>query len=362
MTVPPRGSRRPSEPVTALVSRPVLEELDEDLHRVAARGGRLIEVVVFDADRPPTAEEHESIEVAFYSRDLWEGCDKTRITKPTKVFFETIDTAPRLRWLHVTSAGADLPMYLPSIERGVRLSTSSGGNAAPIAQTALVGLLGLARGLGHWLDAQRRREWRPLRPPALPRDVMGQTATLVGTGPIGRELARLLKAVGMRTVGVRQRAQATENFDAVHTFNQLDGLLPETDWLVLCCPLTDTTRGLIDAHRIGQLPAGAGIVNIARGEIVEEHALIEALRTRRLSGAYLDVFEVEPLPAGSPLWDMPNVIVTPHNCSASAGNFGRGVQIFARNLERYLRGEALENEQTPATVGIRTAAPGAAET
>jgi phosphoglycerate dehydrogenase-like enzyme len=120
-------------------------------------------------------------------------------------------------------------------------------------------------------------------------------------------------------------------------------VLPKADWLVLACPLTDETRGLIDARRLDLLPAGARIANVARGAVIDEEAMIEALRAGRLAGAYLDVFTREPLPAESQLWDMPNVIVTPHNSTVSAGNRRRQAEIFLDNLRRWGRGEPLTN-------------------
>jgi phosphoglycerate dehydrogenase-like enzyme len=196
----------------------------------------------------------------------------------------------------------------------------------------------------HWLAAQRRREWSPLRASQQPRDLPGQTAAIVGTGPIGSHIARLLHAIGLRTIGVRRTAAPLAHFDEITTFDRIDDALPRADWLVIACPLTAITQGLVDARRIGLLQPGAHLINVARGEIVDERALTAALAQGRLAGAYLDVFAVEPLPAESPLWGMPNVIVTPHNCSASLGNLGRGVEIFLRNLECYLGGRPLENE------------------
>lgn len=327
-----------------LVSKRVADAYGRRIAEIARRCNRHLDILVFSLDAPLTASQREKIEIAFYSRDVWEGTDKTYINPQTLAFFEEVDHAARLRWLQVTSAGADLPYYQRSIERGVRVSTSSGSNAEPIAQTAVASILVLARGLSHWIAAQRRREWAPLRGEAQPRDLAGQKAVIVGTGPIGAGIARLLRAVGLHTIGVRRRPMPTEHFDAVTGYEGIDDVLPEADWLVIACPLTETTQGLIDERRIALLPRAAHVINVARGEIVDEAALTDALAQNRLAGAYLDVFAVEPLPLDSPLWDMPNVIITPHNCSASLGNYPRGVEIFLRNLEAYLSGHSLENE------------------
>src|SRR6185295_14352182 len=129
--------------------------------------------------------------------------------------------------------------------------------------------------------------------------------------------------------------------------SQLDSVLPACDWLVLACPLVPETRGLMDRRRLALLPRTAGLANIARGELADESALAEALAGGRLRCAYLDVFTVEPLPQESPLWGLPNVLISPHNAGASTGTYARGVEIFLRNLASYLRAQPLENEASP---------------
>jgi phosphoglycerate dehydrogenase-like enzyme len=327
-----------------LASQHVADLYGARISDIAKRFGHSLQVIPFAPAAPPAKTVRQNIEIAFYSRDQWEGCDKTFINAETTGFFATVDAVPNLRWLHVTSAGIDLPMYRPSLGRGVRVTTSSGSNAEPIALTAVTGLLMLARGMPHWLAAQRQHLWAPMQAPDQPSDLGGQTAVIVGMGPIGMGIARILKTLGLRTIGIRRRVALAENFDSVLSFAQIDDVLPDCNWLIIACPLTEMTRELIDARRIGLLPQGARFINISRGEIVDENALTGALARKHLSGAYLDVFVQEPLPVVSPLWELPNVIITPHNCSASVGNFGRGVEIFLRNLEHYLKGEPLENE------------------
>jgi len=153
----------------------------------------------------------------------------------------------------------------------------------------------------------------------------------------------------MPVTGVRRSGrQPGDHADRVVPPSELDAILPQTDWLVLACPLTDDTRGLITAERLARLPRGARIANIARGEIVDEPALIAALQSGHLAGAYLDVFAQEPLPPESPLWDLPNVLVTPHNSAAAAGNEDRVFAVFLDNLGRFLQGAPLVNQQQPA--------------
>jgi D-2-hydroxyacid dehydrogenase (NADP+) len=174
------------------------------------------------------------------------------------------------------------------------------------------------------------------------------TALIIGTGPIGQEIGRLCRAFGLRSVGMRRDANAPPppGFDAVAGFAALSDLLPQTDWLILACPLTETTHHLIDARALGLLPPGRHLVNVARGGVVVEDALLAALRSGHLAGAFLDVFGMEPLPADSPFWDLPNVIVSPHSAAASDGLPGRVAAIFVDNLRRWARGEALRNRAT----------------
>lgn len=276
------------------------------------------------------------VEAAFFSGDVFPDYSRQ--------FFSAARKAPRLKWLHVFNAGVDHPIYTEMLERGVRLTTSSGSTAGPIAQTAIMGLLALARGFPRWLHAQRRHEWNPERKTP-PNDLRGQTTIVLGLGKIGAEIARLARVLGLKVIGVRRGPRRPEDpVDELHPPAALPGLLPRCDWLIIACPLTPETRGLVDARLIAALPRGARIINVARGEIVAEQALIAALRSGHLAGAFLDVFETEPLPPESPLWDLPNVLVTPHNSAAAAGNDERVLAIFLDNLGRWHRGEPLVNE------------------
>jgi phosphoglycerate dehydrogenase-like enzyme len=252
-----------------------------------------------------------------------------------------VDAAPKLRWLHVCSAGLDLPQYQPSLARGVRVTGSGGAAAVPIAQTAAAAVLAQSRGFDHWLAAQSSGRWAPLTGTARPRELHSLRALIVGTGPIGQEIARLLRAVGMHTTGVPRQATPAPGFDETLPLGRLDEALPRSDWLILALPLSPDTQGLIDARRLALLPPGARLANVARGELLDEPALVDALARGRLAGAYLDVFGVEPLPADSPLWSMPGVWITPHNSAASQGHEARVVERFVHELRRWLAaGEA----------------------
>lgn len=299
-----------------------------------------VEPLILPADAAARLAEAECAraDAAFFSEDVFPDYSRQ--------FFSAVRKAPRLKWLQVFSAGVDHPIFAEMLERGVQLTTSSGSAAEPIAQTAIMGMLALARDLPRWLAAQRRREWDPHRDPGrLPRDLPGQTALILGLGHIGTGIARLARALGLRVIGVRRGPRSIEDpVDELYPPRALPELLPRADWLFIACPLTPETRRLIDARAIALLPRGARVINVARGEIVEERALISALSSGQLAGAYLDVFETEPLPADSPLWDMPNVLVSPHNAGAAAGNDARARAIFLDNLKRWARGEPLLNE------------------
>jgi phosphoglycerate dehydrogenase-like enzyme len=296
--------------------------------RLAALAPRVARVVIRgeQVDGDPAA-----VEVAFFSGDLFP--DRVR------EFALALRDAKALRWLHTFSAGVDHPWFRALHQKGIRLTTSSGAHAVPIAQTVALYLLALSRGLPAWADAQRRCAWE--RHPI--DDLSGRLLGVVGLGPIGLEVARLGQALRMRVVGLRRRPRGDEPCET-WPLARLDELLPETDALVLALPLTEDTRHLLDAKRLRAMKRGAWLVNVGRGALVDEPALVEALRSGHLGGAGLDVFENEPLPPESPLWSLPNVIVTPHNSGDTPGNLDRACEIFLDNLGRYGRGEPLRNE------------------
>ncbi len=280
-------------------------------------------------------------DVAFVSRDVTGLSTKHEVQPATQVFYDALLAAPSLQWVHVHSAGADRPVYVALRERGVRVTTSSGANAPVVAISALSGILALARRLPLLLAAQRERRWAPLFASGVPRDLEGQSAVVVGWGPIGQRIGALLQALGLRVAVARQSPVPVRADIPTVQYKQLQQLLPQADWLVLCCPLSADTRLLVDGAALARLPARAHVVNVARGDVVDEDALIAALRSGALAGAYLDVFAHEPLPANSPLWALPNVIVTPHSAGFSDGNEKRVARMFLDNLGRWARGEPL---------------------
>ena len=329
---------------TLLISSKVIAEFGPRLNEILASAPRQLELLPFTPELKLTPAEIANIEAAYYSRDIWEGTEKSALSPTAQAFWHIIDRAQNVKWMAVYSAGMDQQRYVDATKRGIRLTSSAGAQSEAVGLACVTGVLALARGVPYWLAAQQRREWSPLRGKDVPPDIPGQTAVIVGMGYIGKVIARVLHAAGMKTVGIRRNVAPAKTFDQVLPPSALDGLLPACDWLVIACPLVPETRNLIDARRLALMKPSAGIANIARGEIIDEAALVDALKAGRLRHAYLDVFHTEPLPAESPLWELPNVLISPHNAGASTGTYARGVEIFLRNLEQYLRRQLLENE------------------
>ncbi len=294
-------------------------------------------------DDDPDASGHYRTDIAFLTRDVTGNSGRQQLSASLERFYTVLRASPGLRWLQAHSAGADRPIYGEMCGRGVRVTTASGANAEPVAQMAFTGLLALARQLPALMDAQRRKAWEQLLGPRAPRDLRGQTALVVGMGPIGQEIARLLKAIHLRVIGVRRTATPCGVADEVIAFGEIDRVLPQADWVLLACPLSDQTRGLMHAGRLAALPRGAGLVNVARGEVVIEHDLVAALKAGQLGGAYLDVFEREPLDPDAALWTLPNVLITPHTAGHTQGHYAAVGEIFLDNLARWRDGVALRN-------------------
>lgn len=329
---------------TLLISRKVIADFGPRLNEILTSAPRPLELLPFTPDLQLAAADIDNIEAAYYSRDVWEGTEKSALSPAAQAFWNIIDRTRNIKWIAVYSAGTDQKRYQDAMKRGMRLTTGAGAQADAVGLACVAGMLALARGVTYWYSVQQRGDWAPLRGKDVPPDLPGQKVVIVGMGYIGTVIARVLHAVGMRTIGIRRHVAQAEHFDDVLPPSALDSLLPTCDWLVIACPLTPETRNLVDARRLALMKPGAGIANIARGEIIDEAALATALKAGRLRHAYLDVFNIEPLPQDSPLWSLPNVLMSPHNAGASTGTYARGVEIFLRNLDHYLRAQPLENE------------------
>ncbi|HYH79595.1 MAG TPA: D-2-hydroxyacid dehydrogenase [Longimicrobium sp.] len=263
---------------------------------------------------------------------------------PREVFAAAGDA---LRWAHSASAGVGGVLYPEMMESAVVLTNSAGVHAEPIADTVLAMILHFARGLDFAVRAQAEGRWdkAPFDAADAPvREVAESTVGLLGLGGIGRAVARRAAALGMRVVATRR--SGSEGPPGVEVFageGALARMLSTSHYLVLTVPRTPETEGMIGARELARLPAGAVVVNVSRGDVVDEGALVGALASGRLRGAGLDVFEREPLPASSPLWTLPNTLLLPHVSGTSHGFWRRETDLIVANLRRHLAGEPLLN-------------------
>ena len=255
-----------------------------------------------------------------------------------------LTTAPDLRWIQTSSAGVD-GICTPALRARpeIALTAARGIHGDQMAEHTLALLLALTRSLPTFLRQQARREWKRHTLP----EMRGKRLVVVGYGTIGKSIARLALAVGLAVTGVRRRGDSggPSDVEGVHVVpgDALDEAIAGADYVVVTLPLTEDTRGMFDAVRFARMKPGAFFVNVGRGPVVDEPALVRAVTEGPLGGAALDVFAEEPLPAASPLWELPNVIVTPHVAAASPRYFEQVMHVFADNLERFLAGEPLRH-------------------
>lgn len=251
--------------------------------------------------------------------------------------------AGKLRFIQSISAGTDQYDQALLRDRGIRLASAAGVNAQAVAEHAVALMLALARRLPEARDNQHARRWRGMISEIAAREdqLGGKTLLIVGLGRIGARLARLAKALDMRVIATRRDPSAGgDGADAVFGHERLHELLPQADVLALTCPLTPDTEHLIDATALAAMKPTAHLINVARGRVVDEPALIDALQQRRIAAAGLDVMHEEPLPAASPLWAMPQVLLTPHTAGETQRYEDAVIDILLDNLERLWRGEA----------------------
>jgi phosphoglycerate dehydrogenase-like enzyme len=264
----------------------------------------------------------------------------------TRIPPDVVSHAPRLRWIQFTSAGVD-HLWQPSLgEAGVKVTTTRGIHASPMAEFVMSAILAFEKGLPRMLRSQREHRWDRF----MVEELSGKTMVLLGVGEIGRGAARLAKAFGIRTIGVGRRATgdaAAPELDERVSADAIPRVLGRADYVIASLPLTAHTRGSIDEAAFRAMKRGAIFVNVGRGKTVDEAALVRALQDGWIGAAALDVFETEPLPTASRLWDMPNVLISPHMGSDSERYMERMTEVLYDNLVRYAEGRPLRNVVDP---------------
>lgn len=259
---------------------------------------------------------------------------------------EELAAAPRLRWVHSSAVAAGTLCLAELAARGIVVSNSRQVQSTPIAEHVFASLLALTRRLPLALDRQRQARWaqNEFTGPQLPSVLRGQRLGVIGLGSIGAEVARLGAAFGMDVVGVRRDPSrpVPPGVRQVWGPDGIDALLAAVDVVVVAAPLTAETDALLDRARIARMRPGARLVNVARGQIVDTDALVEALESGRLAGAALDVFHEEPLPAAHPIWRAPNAVVTPHTSGFRPDHWRDVVDLFVENIRRWDAGEPVQ--------------------
>ncbi len=261
---------------------------------------------------------------------------------------EAVRAAKRLRWVQATAGGAGEQVQAAGLSteelQRVVITRAGGVHAGPLAEFAILGLLAFIKDLPRLLADKQARRWDHYAV----AELAGATVLIVGLGSVGAEVARMAKALGMRVIAINRNGHSdSPDVDEVRPSRFLADLLPVAQGVVLTLPLTEQTRGMIDAAAIERMHTGAVLVNIGRGGVVDEPALIRALQEGRLAGAALDVFATEPLPLESALWQLPNVLLSPHTAGLSVRENERIVELFCENLRRYLAGEQLLSRVQP---------------
>ena len=340
--------RGPHGVPAAIALSPILSARyrSRDLERIraAAPGSRIV-MVSFEGLADGPVDDVEVLLRGFLSADA---------------FDRLLARTPRMAWVHSATAGVERVLTPASRQRQLVITNARGVFSRPIAEYVLMMILAVSRRLPQLLELQRERTWQPLEGAEL-GDV---TVGIVGLGSIGRAVASLAGAFGCRVIATRRRSEVGAadvqdgaagdaprdglSLDRILGPEGLPELLAESDFVVLAAPLTPATEGLIDGPALDAMKPGAWLINVARGRLVDERALLRSLREGHIGGAILDTFRDEPLPATSPFYDLDNVIVTPHTSWSSGRVLDRSVELFCANLRRYAAGEPLQNVVDPA--------------
>jgi len=261
---------------------------------------------------------------------------------------EQFVAAKKLRWIHSPAAAVHQLMFPELIQSKVVVTNSTGIHGPVVAEHAIAVLLALAKRLPQAMQYQAKREWSQdqlWHGQPRPREVADATVAVIGMGGIGREFVARAKALGMKVLAVRENpGKGLEGADAVFASAQIDQVLPQADYVLLCTPVTPATTGIINASRLSKMKPDAYLINVARGPLIDETALLDALKHRRIAGAALDVFNEEPLPANSPFWSLDNLLITPHTAAVTARLWERHYRLIVDNMQRFLSREPLLNE------------------
>jgi phosphoglycerate dehydrogenase-like enzyme len=247
-----------------------------------------------------------------------------------------LEKAAKLKWIQALGSGVDGITNRPALRSEVVVTNLHGIHGPPVSEAALMAMLGLARGLPRTVRSQQLHKWERSVPPSL---LKGKTVVIFGVGVISSELAPKCKALGMRVIGVSSTARQVTGFDHVHARSELEQVVRQADYLVLLTPYSAATRGSVGANIFAAMKPTSYLVNLARGGVVDEDALIEALKKGRIAGAALDVFNQEPLPDNHPLWGMDNVLITPHLGGFYDGYVDEALPVIEHNLHKFLAGD-----------------------
>ena len=294
--------------------------------------------------------DDEFPELQIVQRNSYEGIEQH--LKDAEVVFtislrpEQFAVAQNLRWIHAPTAAVHQLLFKELVASDVVVTNSTEVHGPVVAEHVMALIFALAKKIPQAVAFQQKRVWGQeamWKEGARLHELSGATLGLIGLGSIGRRVARMAYAMGMRVIGVREHVEKgkPEGVEKVFAPAKLDELLKQSDYVVVAAPLLNETLGLINRDRLKVMKTDAYLINVARGPMVEDTALVEALRSRRIAGAALDVFEKEPLPADSPLWGAENLLITPHTAGLTDKLWNRHYELFSENLRRYLTGQPL---------------------
>jgi len=329
------------ESIDVLITLPLTEELLKKISNISPRIS--LERIVARKPDEISDEAWKRVEVLYTNRVL-----------------PAPEQAPNLKWIQFHWAGLDHVLEEPILQReGISITSMSGASASQMAEHAIMMMLALGHHIPEIMAHQKKAEWPSDRWQLFsPKELRGSTVGIVGYGSIGRQVARLLQAFGAIVLATKRDIRHPEDtgyildglgdpggdmVNRLYPPEALSSMLEECDFVVVCLPRTSATRGLLGAKELTAIKPGGYLVDISRGEIIDHNALLPLLRERRIAGAAMDVFPVEPLPAESPLWKLPNVIITPHIAGFSPHYDERAAELFVQNLQRYLENLPLFN-------------------